>query len=47
MNEFKFERESAMQEDIDFGKAIDNDAIDNLTDTQVEDILSILTKAGY
>lgn len=36
-----------MNDSIDFSKVIDNDAIDNLTDSQVEDILSILTKAGY
>lgn len=36
-----------MNDSIDFSKAIDNDAIDNLTDSEVEDILSILTKAGY
>jgi hypothetical protein len=36
-----------MNDSIDFSKAIDNDAIDKLTDSQVEDILSILTKAGY
>lgn len=33
--------------EIDFTKAIDNDAIDKLSEAQLEEVLSILTKAGY
>lgn len=45
--EFRAERENAIMEDIDFSKAINNEAIDQMSEDRLMDIMRILEGAGY